>query len=167
MWVYEPVLRWSLRWRWLVLVINAAVIAATVPLMLSLGSEFMPPLYEGTILYMPTAPPGLGVTEATRLLQLQDRLLRAVPEVDRVFGTVGRGTTPTDNSPMGMVNTIVLLKPRDQWRPGVTLESLQAEMDERLQFAGVPNVWTQPIRNRLDMLSTGRSASRCLERIST
>jgi Cu(I)/Ag(I) efflux system membrane protein CusA/SilA len=155
MWVYEPVLRWSLRWRWLVLVINAAVIAATVPLMLSLGSEFMPPLYEGTILYMPTAPPGLGVTEATRLLQLQDRLLRAVPEVDRVFGTVGRGTTPTDNSPMGMVNTIVLLKPRDQWRPGVTLESLQAEMDERLQFAGVPNVWTQPIRNRLDMLSTG------------
>ena len=109
----------------------------------------------GTILYMPTAPPGLGVTEATRLLQVQDKELWKFPEVDRVFGTVGRGTTPTDNSPMGMANTTVLLKPREQWRPGLTLEQLQAEMDSRLQFAGVPNVWTQPIRNRLDMLSTG------------
>src|SRR4030095_11407494 len=96
-----------------------------------------------------------GVTEATRLLQVQDKLLRQIPEVERVFGTVGRGTTPTDNSPMGMVNTTILLKPRADWRPGLTLERLQAEMDAQLQFAGVPNVWTQPIRNRLDMLSTG------------
>ena len=155
MWVYEPVLRWAIRWRWAVLVVNLAVVALTVPLVLALGSEFMPPLYEGSILYMPTAQPGLGVTEATRLLQVQDKLLSEVPEVERVFGTVGRGTTPTDNSPMGMVNTTILLKPRAQWRPGLTFDRLQAEMDARLQFAGVPNVWTQPIRNRLDMLSTG------------
>ncbi len=154
-WLYEPVLRFALRWRWTTLVVNFAVVPLTIPLVLALGSEFMPPLYEGSMLYMPTAPPGLSVTEATRLLQVQDRLLREVPEVERVFGTVGRGTTATDNSPMGMVNTTVLLKPRDQWRPGLTFEALQADMDSRLQFAGVPNVWTQPIRNRLDMLSTG------------
>jgi len=155
MWLYEPVLRWAIRWRWAVLVVNLAIVALTIPLVLAIGSEFMPPLYEGSILYMPTAQPGLGVTEATRLLQVQDRLLRQIPEVERVFGTVGRGTTPTDNSPMGMVNTTILLKPRAQWRPGLTFERLQADMDSRLQFAGVPNVWTQPIRNRLDMLSTG------------
>jgi copper/silver efflux system protein len=155
MWIYEPVLRRAIRWRWAVLALNLAVVALTVPLVLALGSEFMPPLYEGSMLYMPTGQPGLGVTEATRLLQVQDKLLRQVPEVERVFGTVGRGTTPTDNSPMGMVNTTILLKPRAEWRPGLTLERLQAEMDARLQFAGVPNVWTQPIRNRLDMLSTG------------
>jgi Cu(I)/Ag(I) efflux system membrane protein CusA/SilA len=104
---------------------------------------------------MPTSPPGLSVTEATRLLQVQDKLLRQFPEVEQVFGTVGRGTTPTDNSPMGMVNTTVTLKPRQQWRPGMTFERLQAEMDAQLQFPGLPNVWTQPIRNRLDMLLTG------------
>ena len=120
-----------------------------------IGSEFMPPLYEGSLLYMPTAPPGLSVTEATRLLQVQDKVLREFPEVERVFGTVGRGTSATDNSPMGMVNTTVTLKPREQWRPGMTLEALQSEMDAALQFPGLPNVWTQPIRNRLDMLSTG------------
>src|SRR3990172_11909214 len=104
---------------------------------------------------MPTAPPGLSITEATRLLQVQDRLLREVPEVERVFGTAGRATTPTDNSPMGMVNTTITLKPRAEWRAGMTLEKLQAELDARLQVAGFPNVWTQPIRNRLDMLLTG------------
>ena len=115
----------------------------------------MPPLYEGSLLYMPTSPPGLSMTEATRLLQVQDKVLRQFPEVERVFGTVGRGTSATDNSPMGMVNTTITLKPREQWRPGMTLEALQAEMDAALQFPGLPNVWTQPIRNRLDMLSTG------------
>ena len=97
----------------------------------------------------------MSVTEGTRLLQVQDRLLRRLPEVEQVFGMLGRGTSPTDNSPMGMVNTTVLLKPRDQWRPGMTFDKLQAEMDGRLQFPGFPNVWTQPIRNRLDMLLTG------------
>jgi Cu(I)/Ag(I) efflux system membrane protein CusA/SilA len=153
--LYEPVLRLALRWRLLTLAMNFAVVPLTIPLLFVLGSEFMPPLYEGSMLYMPTAPPGMSVTEATRLLQVQDKLLRQVPEVDRVFGTVGRGTTPTDNSPMGMVNTTVVLKPRDQWRPGMTFDKLQADLDAQLQFPGFPNVWTQPIRNRLDMLLTG------------
>jgi copper/silver efflux system protein len=153
--LYEPVLRLALRWKWTALLLNAAVIPLTVPLLFVIGSEFMPPLYEGSMLYMPTAPPGLSIGEATRLLQVQDKLLRQVPEVERVFGTVGRATTPTDNSPMGMVNTTVTLKPREQWRPGLTMAALQAELDGKLQFPGFPNVWTQPIRNRLDMLLTG------------
>jgi len=161
--IYEPVIRFALRWKWTALLVNVAVIPLALLFIWlpspatgqRLGSEFMPPLYEGAILYMPTSPPGLSITEATRLMQVQDRLLRQFPEVDRVYGKVGRANTATDNSPMGMVNTTVLLKPRDQWRPGVTFESLQAEMDQELQFPGFPNVWTQPIRNRLDMLSTG------------
>jgi Cu(I)/Ag(I) efflux system membrane protein CusA/SilA len=135
--------------------VNFAVIPLTLLLLSRLGSEFMPPLYEGSLLYMPTAPPGLSVTEAGRMLQIQDRIIKEVPEVERVFGTAGRATTATDNSPMGMVNTTVLLKPREQWRPGVTIESLQGELDEKLQIPGFPNTWTQPIRNRLDMLHTG------------
>jgi copper/silver efflux system protein len=153
--LYEPMLRAALRFRWAALAINFAVVPLTIPLLFQIGSEFMPPLYEGSMLYMPTSPPGMSITEATRLLQVQDKILRAVPEVEQVFGTVGRGTTPTDNTPMGMVNTTVVLKPRDQWRPGMSFERLQAEMDASLQFPGFPNVWTQPIRNRLDMLLTG------------
>ena len=153
--LYAPVLRLALRWRWLALAINFAVVPLTIPLVFLIGSEFMPPLYEGSILYMPTSPPGLSITEATRLLQVQDKQLRRFPEVERVFGTVGRGTSSTDNSPMGMVNTTVTLKPREQWRAGMTLERLQGDMDAALQFPGFPNVWTQPIRNRLDMLLTG------------
>ena len=154
-WLYEPVLRAALRFKWTALLLNFAVVPLTIPLLFAIGSEFMPPLYEGSMLYMPTAPPGMSITEATRILQAQDKLLRQVPEVEQVFGTVGRGTTATDNSPMGMVNTTVMLKPRDQWRPGMTFEKLQADMDASLQFPGFPNVWTQPIRNRLDMLLTG------------
>jgi Cu(I)/Ag(I) efflux system membrane protein CusA/SilA len=153
--IYAPILRFALRWRWAALLLNALVVPATVPLLFALGSEFMPPLYEGSLLYMPTAPPGMSVTEGTRLLQVQDKLLAQVPEVERVFGTIGRANTATDNSPMGMVNTTIVLKPKDQWRPGTTFEGLQAEMDEALQFPGFPNTWTQPIRNRLDMLFTG------------
>jgi Cu(I)/Ag(I) efflux system membrane protein CusA/SilA len=154
-WLYTPVLRAALRFKWTALLVNFAVVPLTIPLLFAIGSEFMPPLYEGSMLYMPTSPPGMSITEATRILQVQDKVLRLVPEVERVFGTVGRGTTPTDNSPMGMVNTTIVLKPRDQWRPGMTFEKLQAEMDASLQFPGFPNVWTQPIRNRLDMLLTG------------
>jgi Cu(I)/Ag(I) efflux system membrane protein CusA/SilA len=154
-WLYEPILRAALRFKWTALLLNFAVVPLTVPLLFVIGSEFMPPLYEGSMLYMPTSPPGMSITEATRLLQVQDKLLRKVPEVEQVFGTVGRGTTPTDNTPMGMVNTIVTLKPRDQWRAGMTFEQLQTDMDASLQFPGFPNVWTQPIRNRLDMLLTG------------
>ena len=155
MWVYAPLLRLALRWRWALVVANVAVIALTVPLGLRLGSEFMPPLYEGSFLYMPTANPGMAIGEATRVLQVQDRILREFPEVARVFGTVGRGTTATDNSPMGMANTTVTLRPREAWRPGMTIERLRAEMDAALQVPGWPNIWTQPIRNRLDMLLTG------------
>jgi Cu(I)/Ag(I) efflux system membrane protein CusA/SilA len=154
-WLYAPILRAALRFKWTALLVNVAVIPLTIPLLFEIGSEFMPPLYEGSMLYMPTSPPGMSITEATRLLQVQDKLLRQVPEVEQVFGTVGRGTTATDNSPMGMVNTTVLLKPRQEWRAGMTFEKLQADMDARLQFPGFPNVWTQPIRNRLDMLLTG------------
>ena len=154
-WIYDPVIRLALRWKWTALLMNFAVVPLTVPLLFTIGSEFMPPLYEGSQLYMPTSPPGLSITEATRILQVQDKLLRTFPEVDTVFGTVGRGTTPTDNTPMGMVNTTVTLKPREQWPPGMTLDTLQADMDAALRFPGFPNVWTQPIRNRLDMLLTG------------
>jgi len=154
-WIYEPILRAALRWKWTALLVNFAVVPLTIPLLFVIGSEFMPPLFEGSQLYMPTSPPGLSITEATRLLQVQDKMLRGFPEVETVFGTVGRGTTSTDNTPMGMVNTTVTLKPREQWRPGMTPEKLQADMDAQLQFPGFPNVWTQPIRNRLDMLLTG------------
>ena len=154
-WLYEPILRAALRFRWTALIVNLAVVPLTIPLLFQIGSEFMPPLYEGSMLYMPTSPPGMSITEATRLLQVQDKLLKRTPEVEQVFGTVGRGTTPTDNTPMGMVNTTVVLKPKESWRPGMTFEKLQADMDASLQFPGFPNVWTQPIRNRLDMLLTG------------
>src|ERR1700730_4411195 len=154
-WLYEPIIKLALRWKWAALLVNFAVIPLTIPLLFMIGSEFMPPLYEGAQLYMPTSPPGLSITEATRLLQVQDKVLRTFPEVETVFGTVGRGTTSTDNTPMGMVNTTITLKPREQWRAGLTIEKLQAEMNAQLQFPGFPNVWTQPIRNRLDMLLTG------------
>jgi Cu(I)/Ag(I) efflux system membrane protein CusA/SilA len=153
--LYDPIIRLAMRWKWTALLVNFAVIPLTIPLLFVLGSEFMPPLFEGSQLYMPTSPPGLSITEATRILQVQDKVLRTFPEVETVFGTVGRGTTSTDNTPMGMVNTTVTLKPREQWRSGLTLEKLQTDMDTALQFPGLPNVWTQPIRNRLDMLLTG------------
>ncbi len=153
--IYRPVLGLALRWKWTTLGLNFLVIPLTLPLVFAIGSEFMPALYEGSLLYMPTSPPGLSITEAGRMLQIQDRIIKAVPEVERVFGTAGRATTATDNSPMAMVNTTVLLKPREEWRPGMTFERLQAELDEQLQIPGFPNTWTQPIRNRLDMLFTG------------
>jgi len=155
MWMYQPVVEFALRFKWLVVLAAAAVVAVTVPVYFRLGSEFMPPLNEGVLLYMPTALPGLSVTEGTRLLHLQDKILKEFPEVQSVFGTIGRANTPTDNSPMGMVNTTIVLKPKEQWRSGMTFEKLVAEMDRALQFPGFPNTWTMPIRNRLDMLLTG------------
>ncbi len=153
--LYAPVIRLALRWKWAVLLVNVAIVPLTLPLLFKMGSEFMPPLYEGAQLYMPTAPPGLSITDATRLLQVQDKVLRQFPEVETVFGSVGRSTSATDNTPMGMVNTIVTLRPRNEWPIGLTPDTLQDEMDAALQFPGFPNVWTQPIRNRLDMLLTG------------
>jgi Cu(I)/Ag(I) efflux system membrane protein CusA/SilA len=152
---YEPVCRWVLRHRAATLVVAVLLMASTVPAFLRLGSEFMPPLHEGAFLYMPTTLPGMSVTEAQRILQVQDRALRQFPEVERVFGKAGRATTPTDPAPLSMVETTVVLKPESEWRPGVTFESLQAEMDAAIRVPGMPNIWTMPIRNRIDMLSTG------------
>src|SRR5207237_8602730 len=109
--VYDPIIRLALRWKWTALLINFVVVPLTIPLLFSIGSEFMPPLYEGAQLYLPTSPPALSITEATRLLQVQDKILRMFPEVETVFGSVGRGTTSTDNTPMGMVNPALTFDP--------------------------------------------------------
>ena len=175
--VYEPVCRFVLRHSALTLVGAAALVASTVPVYLRLGNEFMPPLEEGAFLYMPTALPGMSVTEAQRVLQIQDRILKSFPEVERVFGKAGRADTPTDPAPFSMVETTVVLKPESEWRrkkrwysdrsapvrwvasffepERITFEELQDEMDAKLRLPGIPNIWTQPIKNRIDMLSTG------------
>ncbi len=153
--LYRPVVSGALRIRWLVIILAVLAVAVTVPLYARLGSEFMPPLNEGTILFMPTALPGISVTEATRLLQRQDQLLKQFPEVDHVFGKVGRAETPTDPAHFSMAETTVTLKPEEQWRPGVTWDSLIAEMDPRLKFPGMPNIWWMPIQTRTEMLATG------------
>jgi Cu(I)/Ag(I) efflux system membrane protein CusA/SilA len=153
--IYLPVLRFALRHRLLTIAVNLLFLAATIPLALRLGSQFMPPLYEGSSLYMPTALPGIGITQATQLLQEQDRIIRSFPEVDSVFGTVGRSDSSTDNAPLDMYDTTIMLKPREQWRPGMTYDKLIAEMDTKLQFPGLSNTWTMPVENRLDMQLTG------------
>ena len=153
--IYLPIIRFALRYRWLTIVVNLVFLAVTIPLALRLGSQFMPPLYEGSSLYMPTSLPGIGITEATQLLQEQDRIIRSFPEVDSVFGVVGRSDSSTDNAPLDMYDTTVMLKPREQWRPGMTYDKLIAEMDSKLQFPGLSNTWTMPVENRLDMQLTG------------
>jgi len=153
--IYLPILRFALRHRWLTIAVNLIFLVVTIPLGLRLGSQFMPPLYEGSSLYMPTSLPGIGITQATQLLQEQDRIIRSFPEVDSVFGTVGRSDSPTDNAPLDMYDTTIMLKPREQWRPGLTYEKLITEMDAKLQFPGLSNTWTMPVQNRLDMQLTG------------
>jgi Cu(I)/Ag(I) efflux system membrane protein CusA/SilA len=153
--VYAPLLRWTLEHRGTVVLLAIGLLFSIVPVYQRMGSEFMPPLYEGTMLYMPTTLPGLSVTEAGRLLQIMDRKLRAFPEVEHVFGKAGRAETSTDPAPFSMMEVIVELKPKDQWRPGLSYEGLVDEMDRALQFPGVTNAWTMPIRNRIDMLTTG------------
>jgi copper/silver efflux system protein len=153
--LYLPVLRLCLRYRKTTLLLNLAFLVVTFPLALRIGSQFMPPLYEGSSLYMPTALPGISITQASQLLQEQDRIIRSFPEVETVFGAVGRSDSPTDNAPLDMYDTTIMLKPREQWRPGMTYEKLIREMDERLQFPGLTNTWTMPVQNRLDMELTG------------
>ncbi len=153
--LYLPVIRFALRFRWLTIAVNVIFLALTVPLALRLGSQFMPPLYEGSSLYMPTSLPGIGITQATQLLQEQDRIIRSFPEVDSVFGVVGRSDSSTDNAPLDMYDTTVMLKPREQWRAGMTYDKLIADMDAKLQFPGLSNTWTMPVQNRLDMQLTG------------
>jgi Cu(I)/Ag(I) efflux system membrane protein CusA/SilA len=123
--------------------------------MFKMGSQFMPPLFEGSLLYMPTALPGISITQASQLLQEQDRILRSFPEVATVFGVVGRSDSATDNAPLDMYDTTVMLKPREKWRSGMTYEKLIREMDGKLQFPGLTNTWTMPVQNRLDMALTG------------
>jgi Cu(I)/Ag(I) efflux system membrane protein CusA/SilA len=153
--IYLPVLRWCLRHWKLVAALNLLFLIATIPLYFKLGSQFMPALYEGSSLYMPSALPGISVAQASTLMQQQDRVIRSFPEVVSVLGAVGRSDSPTDNAPLDMYDTTIMLKPREQWRPGMTYDKLIQEMDAKLQFPGLANTWTMPVRNRLDMELTG------------
>ena len=153
--MYLPVLRWCLRHWKLVIALNLAFLAATIPLYFRLGSQFMPALYEGSALYMPSALPGISMTQAVSLLQEQDRMIRSFPEVATVFGTVGRSDSATDNAPLDMYDTTIMLKPRKNWPAGMTYKKLIHDMDEKLQFPGLTNTWTMPVENRLDMELTG------------
>src|SRR6202795_795775 len=153
--LYLPVLRLCLKYRETTLLLNLAFLVVTFPLMFKMGSQFMPPLFEGSSLYMPTALPGISITQASQLMQEQDRVIRSFPEVESVFGTVGRSESATDNPPLDMYDTTVMLKPREQWRAGMTYEKLIQEMDAKLQFPGLSNTWTMPVQNRLDMELTG------------
>src|SRR5215470_15479416 len=153
--LYLPVLKLCLRFPKTTVVLNLVFLVATAPLAFKLGSQFMPPLFEGASLYIPTALPGISIGQATQLLQEQDRVLRSFPEVATVFGSIGRSDSATDNAPLDMYDTTVMLKPRDQWRPGMTYQKLISEMDSKLQFPGLTNTWTMPIENRLDMELTG------------
>jgi copper/silver efflux system protein len=153
--LYLPVLKLCLRFRKTTLLLNLLFLVVTLPLALRIGSQFMPPLFEGSSLYMPTALPGISITQASQLLQEQDRIIRTFPEVETVFGAVGRSDSATDNAPLDMYDTTVMLKPRSQWRAGMTYEKLVQQMDAKLQFPGLSNTWTMPVENRLDMELTG------------
>jgi Cu(I)/Ag(I) efflux system membrane protein CusA/SilA len=154
-WLYRPVIRAVLNAKALTVVLALAVLAITLWPASQLGSEFMPSLNEGTLFYMPTTLPGISMTKAADLLQTQDRIIKSFPEVASVFGKAGRASTATDPAPTEMYETVINLKPKDDWRPGVTIDSLISEMDRALQFPGVSNAWTMPIKARIDMLSTG------------
>lgn len=153
--IYEPIIKTVLKWRKTTLAINLAALVITIPLLRSLGSEFMPPLDEQSILFMPVTLPDVSNGEAKRILQVQDKLIRTVPEVDKVLGKAGRANTATDNSPISMIETIIMLKPKSQWRKGISKKDIINELDAKLQIPGVVNGWTQPIINRINMLATG------------
>ena len=153
--IYSPVLRLSQRWKKTVIAICILIVLGSIPFVMSLGSEFMPPLDEGTFLFMPVTLPDVSNNEAKRILQVQDKIIKSVPEVENVLGKAGRAYTATDNAPMSMIESIILLKPKSEWRKDITSEKLIAELNEKLQIPGVTNGWTQPIINRINMLSTG------------
>jgi Cu(I)/Ag(I) efflux system membrane protein CusA/SilA len=154
-WLYRPVIRTVLKAKTLTILLALLALGITIWPARQLGSEFMPNLNEGTLMYMPTTLPGISVTKAAELLQTQDRIIKSFPEVASVYGKAGRALTATDPAPTEMFETIINLKPKSEWRPGLTIDSLRAEMDRALQFPGVSNAWTMPIRARIDMLSTG------------
>jgi len=176
--IYNPVASWTLRWKWVVIAASLILMIATVPVYFKLGSEFMPPLAEGSILYMPTTMPGISITEAEKLLQVTDRIIKQFPEVEHVLGKAGRADTSTDPAPLSMLETVVILKPKSEWRKAetwysswapewlkavlrhltpdhISQEQLIKEMNEALSIPGLANAWTMPIRGRIDMLSTG------------
>jgi len=176
--LYEPVAVWTLRWKWGVIGAAFALVIVTIPVYLKLGSEFMPPLEEGSILYMPTTMPGISITEAQKLLQVTDRIIKQFPEVDRVLGKAGRAETSTDPAPLSMLETVIILKPKSEWRRGdtwysswapdwakailrhitpdhISQEDLISQMNDALSLPGLANSWTMPIKGRIEMLSTG------------
>ncbi|QNF31270.1 efflux RND transporter permease subunit (plasmid) [Adhaeribacter swui] len=153
--VYGPILRWCLKWRKTTIGINILALLVAIPMLFRLGSEFMPPLDESSILFMPVTLPDISNAEAKRILQVQDKIIKSVPEVAQVLGKAGRANTATDNSPISMIETIIQLKPESEWRDGMTKAKIIAELDQKLQIPGVINGWTQPIINRINMLATG------------
>jgi copper/silver efflux system protein len=155
LWAYRPCVHFVLRFRWLTMVVALVLMTATIIPYRRLGNEFMPPLNEGDILFMPTAVPGISIEEASKILQIQDRILRKFPEVESVFGKAGQSETPTDPAPLSMVETVVKLKPPDQWPAGMTWEKLKAEMDAKVKMPGMANIFWMPIQTRTEMLTTG------------
>ena len=153
--LYSPVIRWVLKWKKTTILLNVIALGVAIPMFLSIGSEFMPPLDEGSLLYMPVTLPNVSVNEAKRLIQVQDRIIKSVPEVEHVLGKVGRANTSTDPAPVSMFESIIILKDKEKWRPGLTKSDIVSELDAKLQQIGVRNGWTQPIINRINMLSTG------------
>ncbi len=153
--IYTPILKWCLKWRKTTIGINIVALTVGIVMMTRLGSEFMPPLDEGSLLFMPVTLPDVSNSEAKRLLQVQDKIIRTVPEVSHVLGKAGRANTATDNSPISMIETIILLKPKSEWRKGMTKDGIINELNSKMQIPGVTNGWTQPIINRINMLSTG------------
>lgn len=153
--IYSPVLRLCQRWKKTVIAISVLIVLGSIPFVLRLGSEFMPPLDEGSLLFMPVTLPDVSNNEAKRILQVQDKLIMTIPEVENVLGKAGRAYTATDNAPMSMIESIILLKPKSEWRKGMTTEKLITELNEKVKIPGVTNGWTQPIINRINMLSTG------------
>ncbi len=153
--IYEPVIRACIKWRKTTIAVNIIALAVSIPLVLSLGREFMPPLDEGSILFMPVTLPDVSNSEVKRILQVQDKIIKSIPEVKNVLGKAGRANTATDNSPISMIETIILLKPLSEWRQGIKKNDIINELNAKLQIPGVTNGWTQPIINRINMLSTG------------
>jgi copper/silver efflux system protein len=153
--IYSPVIRTCLKWRKTTLAVTLLIVLGSIPFVTRLGTEFMPPLDEGSLLFMPVTLPDVSNAEAKRILQVQDKLIKSVPEVQYVLGKAGRASTATDNAPMSMIETIIILKPRDQWRDGMTTEKLIEELSAKVAIPGVTLGWTQPIINRINMLSTG------------
>ena len=154
-WIYGPVIRWCLKWKKVTLGLALALVLGSVPLVLNLGTEFMPPLDEGSLLFMPVTLPDISNNEIKRILQVQDKIIKSVPEVENVLGKAGRANTATDNAPISMIESIIILKPQRQWRKGIAKEDILRELNSKLAIPGVINSYTQPIINRINMLSTG------------